>query len=690
MKYFKRKSKSNYNIIISFIVILFIIIFFFNKDTIQRSLVTVNLGSIYVEYINEKAELKNFINDNKIKEVSILLSANNFVKLQKERAKMVTNFVKSGSLWKGKNNYFKVNFTEDSIITKGEIKLFGMNPDHYRNSRGHSFRIKFDGDYGYGNRKFNFMNPRSRDFITDPLLNIIYNKLSGGLKINYDLKKIKINKINYGLFLQEDFFDKYLIELNGKRESVIFENNVDSLVFNHIGDNYEFKETSLSLQNLFSSNYSKFIEMVDFEKLKLVLLLSLIINDTHPLSDGNMHWYYNPVTGLIEPTIREGFVYNIEEIDLNKILNASKLIRDTYNQKLANDFSQSFYDDLQEIKKIIINDSDYIKFKEKMIGFNDQISNREKIIIKNIERLESYFEKQKNINETKIINIKSDSIISGDIVIKANEKLVINEGVKITLSNAFIKVYGEIEANGTKLNPITISGDNNSGTIFVNSSNKILLDHVSFQNLTNNKSPYEQPASITFYECDDIRISNSSFINNYNGDDFLNFFRSKNIKLQNLKFENILNDAIDSDFSELEIVNSEFKNIGNDAIDGSGSSIIIEKNIFSNVQDKAISAGENSNFEIINSYFDSNELALVSKDGSKVISTSNIFDNNKLDFASFVKKKFYGPSETIFNNAKIKSFLIEEKSIVEGLDSISYSYDVESKLYGNLYGRASE
>ena len=136
--------------------------------------------------------------------------------------------------------------------------------------------------------------------------------------------------------------------------------------------------------------------------------------------------------------------------------------------------------------------------------------------------------------------------------------------------------------------------------------------------------------------------------------------------------------------------NSKFENIGNDAIDGSGSSIIIEKNIFSNVEDKAISAGENSNFEIINSYFDSNELALVSKDGSKVISTSNIFYNNKLDFASFVKKKFYGPSETIFNNAKIKSFLIEEKSIVEGLDSISYSYDVESKLYGNLYGRASE
>ncbi len=690
MKYFKKKSKSNFNIILSFTVILLTLTLFFNKDIIQRSLVTVNLGSIYVEYINEKAEFKNFLNNKKTKEVSILLSANNYVKLQKERAKMVSNFVKSGSLWNGENNYFKVNFTQDSLTTKGEIKLFGMNPDHYRNSRGHSFRIKFDGDYGYDNRRFNFMNPRSRDFITDPLLNIIYNKLSGGLKINYDLKKIKINKVSYGLFLQEDFFDKYLIELNGKRESVIFENNADSLTFNHIGDNDEFKQTSQYLQNLFSSDYTKFVEMVDSEKLKLVLLLSLIINDSHPLSDGNMHWYYNPVTGLIEPTIREGFAYDIEKIDLNNLLNTSKLIRDVYTQKLVNGFSTSFFDDLQEIKKIIINDSDYLKFKEKMIGFSDQINNREKILKNNIKILESYFKKQENLYETKIINVKKDTIISGDLIVQSNEKLIINKGVKITLSNAFIKVYGGIEAIGTKRNPITISGDKKSGTIFVNSSNRILLDYVKFQNLTNNKSSYEQPASITFYECDDIEISNSSFLNNYDGDDFLNFFRSKNIKLKSLKFENILNDAIDSDFSELEIVDSKFNNIGNDAIDGSGSTIVIKNNMFLNVQDKAISAGENSNFNIVDSYFNSNELALVSKDGSKIYSTSNVFNNNKLDFASFVKKKFYGPSETFFNNDQIKSFLIEENSIVKGLDSISYSYDVESKLYGNLYGKASQ
>ena len=49
-----------------------------------------------------------------------------------------------------------------------------MNPDHFRDSDGHSFRLRFDGKQGFGDKKVNSLNPRSRDFITDPLLNIIY------------------------------------------------------------------------------------------------------------------------------------------------------------------------------------------------------------------------------------------------------------------------------------------------------------------------------------------------------------------------------------------------------------------------------------------------------------------------------------------------------------------------------------
>ena len=89
-----------------------------------------------------------------------------------------------------------------------------------------------------------------------------------------------------------------------------------------------------------------------------------------------------------------------------------------------------------------------------------------------------------------------------------------------------------------------------------------------------------------------INISNSIFKENVSGDDFLNFFRSNNIKIENSLFENILNDAIDADFSNVMIKNSQFNRIGNDAVDGSGSNVQIDNSQFSYVKDKAVSAGE--------------------------------------------------------------------------------------------------
>ena len=41
-------------------------------------------------------------------------------------------------------------------------------------------------------------------------------------------------------------------------------------------------------------------------------------------------------------------------------------------------------------------------------------------------------------------------------------------------------------------------------------------------------------------------------------------------------------------------------------------------------------------------------------------------------------------------NTKIDNYLIEKNSKIIGKDSIFFTSNVESKLYGNLYGRASE
>ena len=257
------------------------------------------------------------------------------------------------------------------------------------------------------------------------------------------------------------------------------------------------------------------------------------------------------------------------------------------------------------------------------------------------------------------------------------------------INNAYIKIYGGFEAVGTSNKPIKISGINNSGTIFINSQKNIVIDNVIFENLTNRLSKFEQPAAITFYETNSVKITNSNFLNNLNGDDFLNFFRSNDIIIKSSYFKNILNDAIDSDFSNVTISNTIFDVVGNDAIDGSGSNLIVDQCKFSYVGDKAISAGEKSVVEVTNSLFSDNEIAVVSKDASRVLLEDLNFINNNIDFSSFVKKSYFGPSETIFKNTYLNKYLIENNSKIIGRFNL-FSTNVESKLYGNLYGRASQ
>lgn len=692
MKYYKKpKGLLSKSLVLSF-VLLILFLGYSQRDILNRSLITINLGSIYVKYLNEKAEIINFFKDNNIETLSISMSPNNYVRIQKERSEMVNNFVFKGSQWSGENNYYKSTINDSNKTTNAEIRLFGLNPDHFRDVNGHSFRIKFDGEKDYGNKKVNFLNPRSRDFITDPLMNIIYSKLYNGIGINYEPFRIILNKANYGILYREDFFDKYLIEDNNMRESVIFEIVNDSIQFNYKGDNNSLDLVAFEIDQLYRLDYQSFIKKIDIQKLKGVLKIGLLINDEHPFSDINLHWYYNPVSNLFEPTFREGFIKKIQTINQDRVTNNNSVIKSIYNKEIKKDVISELKNELKSIEGIISNDSDYNQLKNKMIGFSDQINKREIILKENIEFLRNYdFESELYQDQIiKEIIIEKDTILTSDLVVSNSQKLIIQPGVSLKLDNAYLKVFGGFEALGTNKKQIRIIGQGNLGTIYFNSDKEIKIDYVRFENLSNKLSRFDQPASITFYESNSVKICNSVFINNLSGDDFLNFFRSKNVIISNSKFESILNDAIDSDFSSVSITDSQFNNIGNDAVDGSGSEINIKNSYFRNVKDKAVSSGERSIVKVSDSFFISNEIGLVSKDASRLYITKTKLSDNKIDFSSFVKKKYFGPSETYFSDIIINNYLIEKNSIINGLDSIIYSTNVEAKLYGNIYGRASE
>ena len=67
-----------------------------------------------------------------------------------------------------------------------------------------------------------------------------------------------------------------------------------------------FLSLSNEIIDLKKQNYFEFLDKFDVEKVKTIILISLIINDFHPLSNINLHWVHNPVTDF-EPTFKRGF-----------------------------------------------------------------------------------------------------------------------------------------------------------------------------------------------------------------------------------------------------------------------------------------------------------------------------------------------------------------------------------------------
>ena len=246
----------------------------------------------------------------------------------------------------------------------------------------------------------------------------------------------------------------------------------------------------------------------------------------------------------------------------------------------------------------------------------------------------------------------------------------------------------KVNFKGSKDNQIQIEGLGANSIKFDN-CDKVNIDYVTFKSLSNlNRDSLLLTAAITIYNSE-TKIINSNFENNIKGDDFINFYNSK-FQVLSSSFKNIVADAIDSDFSNGRIESSNFINVGNDAVDFSGSNSSVKENKFINIGDKALSAGENSKVIVENSEFQDSELAIVVKDGSELISEGNSFYNNSVDYCAFVKKSFYK-----YPSLRIKDYNDEKYLFQNGVNIYSnYSLfekveDVESLLYGNIYGKSS-
>lgn len=699
-------------------------------------------------------ELKNYIEENQenpydVKDtIKIDMAPEDFADMNNEWLEFYKNKHQlDGSPWVEKKGKYPVkvkHINGDHKWHKAKISMVGMWTDHHPNLQRFSMKLKLSGENRiFGSKAVNLILPETRNIIIDPMANDLYKTLFNGMSLQYNPVIVEFRKNQPVMMLREENFDKFLIERNRKRESVIFEKGFAGRL-KHLpgyekespqGDfNYEFPDSARqevlknSLWHLFNHPTDTLYEMIDEEKFLGLLAIGVYFKSWHHLVDINLHWYYNPVNHKLEPLIREISMY--PEFGFKKEIKTAQDRMDHYKfqfryfhenfahklPNFLNSYTQYlnktdplFYQKLdQNVLKVahsvqsIIKEYPYQKpyemlparFQKAQQGIIDVLKMRSAELLKIPTK---QYRQEFNVDPPAIIRWKNKVVINDDgFTLDKNQTLIIEAGtqIKLTGKNCVIKLLGNVQALGHSKSPIHwVVSPQTRGSLFIEDESHLVLSYCIFDGFSSLSNGFwSTPAGITIHKSHFAQIDHCLFKNNRKGDDMLNLFGCNNFRIEQCKFQNILSDAFDSDFSSGTVSQCTFENIGNDGVDGSGSNITVIHSRFNRVQDKAISSGEKSSFIAKYNEIDSCAIAFVSKDLSILEEYSNTLSNNQLDYASFEKKPEYGPATlTSDQDLNSRKFLFQHKTTIHHRGKkIKTIKDVESKLYGNKFGKATQ
>ncbi|MDA8628637.1 right-handed parallel beta-helix repeat-containing protein [Bacteroidia bacterium] len=629
-----------------------------------------------------------------------------------------------------KNNYsgrVKLISQKGEKWHRAKIGMMGMNRDHHPSLDRFSMKVKLKGDHRlFGKKSFRLLLPETRGYFIDDLANRLFSELYSGMQIRYKPVVVVFRKNKAVHMLLEEKLDKFFIESNQRRESYLFETgfmgplrqipgleemNISFELNSSLKDSLKNARFESLVLSGFQQNPELIFKMVDYKKFIGAMAIGTVFGSWHHLIDINLHWYYNPVNHQLEPTVREVGMYT----DLNVNVPFEKMNVDQITDVLFPN-KEGFFGH-EYIKWLKAQDPDFesrLKFEINRVAImtgqaltnfsvpqlllGEPQKKEFDVFIERLQRRIEFYSQGKFIfpkeKEKDVVIWDGKIEIRSKVVIPENQTLILKPGTNIQFSEkGKILINGRLIADGNKKQPIVLySLDKRSGSLFIESSDTQKLTHVYFKYLRNwSESFWQTPSSITVHRTPHIIFSNCSFIGNQKGDDFVNLFDCPSFDFTHCTFQEILSDALDSDFSNGRVSECRFLDVGNDGIDGSGSKIRINDCEFNRIGDKAISAGERSNFKVDNCRIEKAAIGLVSKDQSQLYSSQTQYGEVDLDIAVFQKKPEYGPS-SFSSKQKISGFnyLIEHKSKIQSEgEKLRFSEDVRNKLYGADYGRAT-
>jgi hypothetical protein len=226
------------------------------------------------------------------------------------------------------------DFVPAKIVFEGEkipikLRLKGDWVDHLQGEKW-SFRVHTKNDEALlGMRYFSLQAPETRHFINEWLALSIMDQ-EGLIALRYKFIEVSINGERKGIYALEEHFSKELIENNQRREGPIVKFSEDlhwanllkyratpnedadtmyrSLIEpfrggKTLGDPVlygEFQEAQRLLQD-FRNNKVGIEQVFDLEQWGKFFALLDLFGSGHGSSVHNLRFYYNPITGLLEP-----------------------------------------------------------------------------------------------------------------------------------------------------------------------------------------------------------------------------------------------------------------------------------------------------------------------------------------------------------------------------------------------------
>ena len=332
----------------------------------------------------------------------IRISSKNFSQLEQYREQAVAN----GVIGSEQKQLLPARITdpETGQEIKVDIRLKGDWTDHVTDQKKWSLRVVMDEEKTInGMRKFSFQHPKVRNYAWEWLFQKAI-KREGLIGIRYDFvdltlkvgSKEQSREIPIGIMASEEAFDKILLENNRRREGVILafdesyywkdiEQKMDMGLEEIKNQNGDFEidsspirlynenkvlqdpnlrrqfETARNLLDGFRQKKLMVSEAFDIDRLTSYVALLNLFGGLHGLGFINLKFYYNPITGKLEPIA-------FDSNSGNKIPNVVNfhlsLADELYREKLAEKlmyFSSSDYintlidDNSAELQEILVN-----------------------------------------------------------------------------------------------------------------------------------------------------------------------------------------------------------------------------------------------------------------------------------------------------------------------------------------------